>query len=115
MTSQQSGMSCGKSSHHVSLLLLTTQVTHPAISDEGYDCTRTSPKDAMATLKGKRQGERGEQQTPQTTGKESENVRRMSQEQFCLIFHAAHTGRNRLMTKKKKQPKQKVVARVHMM
>ena len=30
---------------------------------------------------------RGEQQTPQATGREFENVRRVSQTQFCLICH----------------------------
>lgn len=39
----------------------------------------TLPKDTIAALKGKRQGERREQQTPQTTGRESENVRRKSE------------------------------------
>lgn len=79
VTIQHSGMTYGKSPRHVSSPRLTTQVTHSAISVEGLWCTGTSPKGSMATRKGSRQGERREQQTPQTTGGESENVKRMSQ------------------------------------
>lgn len=43
VTSQQSGMTCGKSARHVSPPLLTTQVTHPAISDEGYSALALHP------------------------------------------------------------------------
>lgn len=41
----------------------------------------------MATLKGKRHGGQGEQQTPQTTGRESDIERQMSQALFCLVLN----------------------------
>lgn len=50
MTSQQPGTTRGKSSRHVSPPLLTTQVTHAAISDEGSRARR--PKTQYPHFKG---------------------------------------------------------------
>lgn len=95
--SQRSGMARGKSSHHASLPLLTTKVTHPAISEEGYDATALHKKDTIAALKWRRQGERGEQQTPQTTGGESANVRSWVKVAFDITV--TYGSRNQLLAR----------------
>lgn len=54
--------------------------------------------------KERRQGERGEQQTPQKPpGREAENTRRLSQTQFCLIFLLMHAESSLLSRKKRRK------------
>lgn len=81
-TSQRSGMTCGNSSHHVSLRLLTTQVTHPAISDESLVATevRTLPH-----LRREARWARGTANTTNHRERELENVRQVSRAQGLTL------------------------------
>lgn len=79
-TSQQSETTCGNSACHVSLRLLTTQVTQGAVSDEGYWYF------AEAVLRKKELRWR-EQQTPQSTGRRVEECE--ENEELILV-----SGRN---------------------